>query len=127
MGDSFPIASALGGAPCASREEPSGNTMWGFPLQRQTYLPLTSRLVLHGFSRLGCPLDAGAGGGLTFAMPLPKDLWLVAAAGVYGQPALPGRSLLRSDAKLDVVLRATTDHPLAVGIGKRGLTFSGWW
>jgi hypothetical protein len=127
LGDAFPIAGALGGDPCAARQEPSGNTTWGFPVQRQTYLPLTSSLVLHGFSRLGCPLDAGAGGGLTFAVPLPRDLWLVASAGVYGQPSMPGRSLLRTDAKLDVVLRATSDHPLALGIGKRGLTFSGWW
>jgi hypothetical protein len=127
LGDAFPIAGALGGAPCAPREGPSGNASWGFPVQRQAVLPLTSRLVLHGFSSLGCPLDAGMGGGLTFAAPLRRDLWLVAAAGVYGQPSLPGRSLLRTDARLDVVMRATTDHPLAVGIGKRGLTFSGWW
>ncbi len=127
VGDAFPIAGALGAPSCEPRMEASGNSTWGFAAQRQTYLPLTSRLALHGFSRLGCPLDAGMGGGLTFAMPLPRELWLVAAAGVYGQPSMPGRSMLRSDAKLDLVMKATSPHPLAFGIGRRGLTFSGWW
>ena len=34
----FPIAGALPGDPRASREESSGNTVWGFPMQHATYL-----------------------------------------------------------------------------------------
>jgi hypothetical protein len=126
LGDAFPIAGALGGASCASREEPSGNTSWGFPVQHQAVLPLTPRLVLHGFSLLGCPLDAGVGGGFTFAVPLPRNFWLVAAAGVYGQPALPRQPVLHTDARLDLVV-PSGPQSFSVGVGRRGLTFSGRW
>ena len=90
MGDTFPIAGALGGSPCASREEASGNTVNGFVVQRQVYLAITPQLVLHGFSAAGCPLDAGIGGGMTYSRPVSKSLFLVASAGAY---AIPGGGL----------------------------------
>jgi hypothetical protein len=126
QGDAFPLAGALGGSGCASREEASGNTQWGFPIQRQTYLALTPHLVLHGFSRLGCPLDAGMGGGFTYSLPLRQDLWLVASAGVFSVPNAPTPTRLHTDARIDLVL-PKTDHAWAVGVGRRGLTFSGKW
>jgi hypothetical protein len=126
MGDVYPVAGALGDASCEPREEASGNTSWGFPVQHQTYFPLTSRLVLHGFSRLGCPIDASVGGGLTLALPLQKEWWLVVGAGVLGQPSLP-RAPLRMDARIDLVMRATSDHPLAIGVGRRGIALTGLW
>jgi hypothetical protein len=50
-------------------------------------LRLTPRLVLSGFTQLGCPIDAGLGAGLTYAMPVRGSSWLVFGGGVYGAPA----------------------------------------
>jgi hypothetical protein len=131
LGDTFPIGRALGDSPCQTSEDATGNTRFGFPVMRQTYLALSPRLVLHGFSRGGCPIDAGIGGGATYSIPLPNDMWLVASAGVYSQAnqasATPGRSLLRSDARLDVVLRKTDSSSLAIGLGRRGVALTGLW
>jgi hypothetical protein len=68
IGGLFPIGSALPG--CDSREDASGNSQNGFPIERYSYLRLTPQLTLHGFSSGGCPVDAGAGGGLTYSAPL---------------------------------------------------------
>ncbi|HEY3816968.1 MAG TPA: hypothetical protein VGL81_07355 [Polyangiaceae bacterium] len=128
MSATFPIAGALGGAPCASREEASGNTTNGFAVQRQSYLALTPQLVLHGFSSAGCPLDAGIGGGLTFAAPVAKSVFLVAGAGAYTQPSLqPGRAVTHGDARIDLVFKSTTDRAWGVGLGRRGLKLTGTW
>lgn len=99
---------------CASLEEPSGNTKSGFPIQRYTFLPLAPRLVLHGFSSAGCPVDAGAGVGLTYAMPLKTDLWLVPSAGFY---SLPRRGITTSTARIDVVKASADGRSLNVGVG----------
>jgi hypothetical protein len=125
--DAFPLGHFLPGDGCASSEEAVGNTFSGFAAQRQAYLPLGSRLSLHAFSRAGCPLDSLAGAGATFALPLPKDMWLVASAGIATQPVAAGRSVLHSDARLDFVFDGSSKRALAVGIGKRGFTFSGLW
>src|SRR5450432_1016622 len=50
-GDLFPIASQSLG--CESHEDPSGNSVHGFALQRYSFLRLTPRLVLHGYSLAG--------------------------------------------------------------------------
>src|SRR5689334_24727885 len=55
----FPMARAF--PECESLEEASGNSVNGFAVQRYTFLRLTPRLVLHGFSSAGCPVDSGAG------------------------------------------------------------------
>ena len=128
MGDTFPIAGALGGSPCASREEASGNTVNGFAMQRQVYLAITPQLVLHGFSSAGCPLDAGIGGGMTYSVPVSRSLFLVASAGAYSLPsAQPGRVLTKGDARIDLIFRSTPDRAWGIGLGRRGLKLTGTW
>jgi hypothetical protein len=128
LSTSFPIAGALGGAPCASREEASGNTVNGFAVQRQVYLAITPRLVLHGFSSAGCPLDAGIGGGLTYSVPVAKSVFLVASAGAYSLPsAQPGRVLTKGDARIDLIFRSTPDRAWGIGLGRRGVKLTGTW
>ena len=123
----FPIAGALPGDPCASREESSGNTVWGFPMQHATYLSLTPQLTLSGFASRGCPLDSAIGGSLSYAITLPNNFWLVANAGLLSQPSLPGGTRTRADLRLDLMMRPTPDRAYAVGIGRRGVTFTGQW
>jgi hypothetical protein len=124
----FPIAGALGGNPCGSRTEASGNTLNGFAVQKQVYLPITQHLVLHGFSQLGCPLDAGVGGGVTYAVPLSKTSWLVASAGTYILPSQqPGQVVKKSDARLDLMFKTSPEHTLGIGVGRRGLKLTGTW
>jgi hypothetical protein len=128
INEAFPIGRAYGDDPCASSGDSAGNSIQGFPILRQAYLPITPRLVLHGFSRGGCPIDAGIGGGLTYSIPLPANLWLVASAGVYTQPSVaPGPALFKPDARLDVLLRKTPDSALSLGIGRRGIALTGLW
>jgi hypothetical protein len=127
VGSMYPIATSLGDDPCYSRTNPSGNSVNGFPVQRYTMLRLTPHLVLHGFSRAGCPLDAGAGGGATYTVPLRSSLWLVASAGAYTLPSqVPGRAVVKTDARIDLV-RGGTGNALSVGLGRRGLSFGGVW
>jgi hypothetical protein len=64
------------------REDASDNSRFGFPVEHQVYLAMTSRLALHGFSRLGCPLDSLVGGAVTYAMPVAPNVWIVPSAGV---------------------------------------------
>jgi hypothetical protein len=127
MGATFPIAGALPGDPCASREESSGNTVWGFPMQHATYLSLTPQLTLSGFSSRGCPLDSSIGGGASYAITLPDHLWLVVNAGLLSQPSLPGGARTRADLRLDLMMRPSPDHAYALGLGRRGVTFTGQW
>ena len=110
--DAFPQARQF--PECPSLEEPSGNTMNGFPIQRYTFLPLAPRLVLHGFSSAGCPVDAGVGGGLTYAMPFAKDTWLVPSSGFY---SLPRQGITNVAARIDVVKSSADGSSLNVGLG----------
>ncbi len=126
-GATFPIAGALPGDPCASREESSGNTVWGFPMQHATYLSLTPQLTLSGFASRGCPLDSAIGGGVSYAIKLPDNFWLVANAGLLSQPSLPGGARTRADLRLDLMMRPTPDRAYALGLGRRGVTFTGQW
>jgi hypothetical protein len=123
----LPRGDLFGDRPCAARMEASGNTVNGFAVQRHTFVNLTPRLVLHGFSQVGCAFDAGVGGGVTYAAPLGPNLWLVASAGMY---AVPGSSSTKPttafDARLDVVKR-TGSHTVRVGVGTRGVSFGGDW
>jgi hypothetical protein len=126
-GATFPIAGALSGDPCASREESSGNTVWGFPMQHATYLSLTPQLTLSGFASRGCPLDSAIGGGASYAITLPSNMWLVVNAGLLSQPSLPGGARTRADLRLDLMMRPSPDRAYALGIGRRGVTFTGQW
>jgi len=125
MGGTFPIASALAGNPCLAQTEANSN--WGFPVQRATYLKLTPQLSLTGFSSGGCTLDASLGGGASYVLPLPSNLWLVINAGLLSQPSLPGGARTRGDVHVDLMLRPTPDRAYAVGLGRRGVTFTGQW
>lgn len=128
FGDAFPVGGMIPGDPCGEGAMRAANPgAWVFPVQQATYVALTPHLVLHGFSRLGCPVDAGAGTGLTYSVPLPKNLWLIASAGAFAQPGYPGPTRVRSDARLDVMMRPNADHAYAVGVGRRGFTFTGTW
>jgi len=127
FGDVFPYGHLMPGDACGSSEGAAGNSFAGFAAQRQAYLPLASRFTFHAFSRAGCPLDSVGGAGLTYALPLPKDMWLVASAGLATQQLSSGRGVLRNDARLDFVIDGSSKRPFAVGIGRRGLTFSGLW
>ena len=95
----------------------SGNTKSGFPIQRYTFLPLAPRLVLHGFSSAGCPVDAGVGAGLTYAMPLRNDTWLVPSAGFYSlrRPGTP--TITAAAARVDVVQDLSEGRSVNVGVG----------
>lgn len=130
MSSVFPLGSMAPGDPfgCKTREDASGNSNAGFPVQRQVFLPLTSRLVLHGFSTGGCPLDAAAGGGVSYAMPVARNTWLVPSAGVYGQPnGIVPTARVKSDARVDVIFRTYTGRTLGVGVGRQGLKITGTW
>jgi hypothetical protein len=126
MGAAFPLVGAFGENLCASRTDPSGHTQWSFPMQRSTYSTLAAGFVLHGYSSLGCPIDAAIGVGLTYALSLSRPLWLVTSAGLYAMPNF-GQPRLLSDARIDLVIRPTPDRAWAVGIGRRGLAVSGLW
>jgi hypothetical protein len=125
-GDIFPQARLFPN--CASREEASGNSIHGMPVQRYTMLALGPHLVLSGFSMAGCPIDSGMGGALTYSVPIDKKLWLVAGAGIYSVPArdtIPAQT--RTDLRVDLVTKTDSGRVLNVGIGKRGVSFGGAW
>lgn len=126
LSDAFPIAEALGDGGCASSLEANGR--WGFPLQHQVFMALTPRLVLHGFSRLGCTLDAGVGGGLTYTVPLAEKLWVVGSLGGYTLPSQqPGVPLARPDARVDLLWQTAPQHVLGVGLDRKGVKITGTW
>jgi hypothetical protein len=109
---------------CASREDASGNSINGFPVERYSYLRLTPRLTLHGFSSGGCAVDAGLGGGLTYAAPLGKKLWLVSAVGFYALPSidLAASAVVSASARVEVVKQLRAGHVLSFGMGTRNRT-----
>lgn len=121
-GGLFSQASTLPG--CASREDASGNSVSGFGLQHYSYLQLTPRLVLHGFSNGGCSFDAGLGGGLTYSLPLNKTVRLVAGMGFYTLPPLENArsAVVTTSARLDLVKRLKWGGTLNFGLGTRQRT-----
>jgi hypothetical protein len=121
-GGLFPIGSVLSG--CASREDGSGNSINGFPIERYSYLRLFPRLTLHGFSSGGCAVDAGIGGGVTYATPLGKKFWLVSSVGFYALPPADSAmsAVVTSSARLDLVKQLPAGHVLSFGMGTRNRT-----
>ena len=76
-----------GGFPnCGSREDDVGNSVGGIPVQHFAAFALTPRLVLSGFTQIGCPIDAGIGGALTYAVPVAHSIHLVFGGGIYAAP-----------------------------------------
>jgi hypothetical protein len=140
---------------CVSREDAAGNSVGGFPVQRYAQWRLTPRLVLSGFSQGGCPIDAGIGVMVTYAVPLRPSLRLVFGAGMYAAPgqiplfagaqASPTQLLgslaraatqglkvdspVKSAARVDLAWTAERGHPYAFGVESTGethtLKFSG--
>jgi hypothetical protein len=105
---------------CEPLGDPSGNSIQGFALQRSAFLRLTPALTLHGFSSAGCPVDAAAGGGVTQTIELRSHLWLVASAGMYVQPAIPGLrpAWIESTAGIDLAKqRDDNGNALWMGVG----------
>jgi len=118
-GGLFSQASAFSG--CESRAEASGNSLNGFAVQRHSFLRLAPQLVLHRFSMAGCAVDTGTGAGLSYAVPLRKQLWLLPSAGVYRLPT-PGDGtspFLTSAARVDLVAQLAHGGTLSVGLGAR--------
>ena len=126
QGDIHPIAGGF--ANCVSREEPSGNTINGFAVQRFASVRLTGALTLQGFSSAGCPVDGAIGAGLTYTVPLESSLWLVASAGVYGVPAhAPFPPRQSSDVRVDVTKPLDGGSTVTVGVGRRGISVGRAW
>jgi hypothetical protein len=119
MGSIFPLDRALPN--CESREEASGNSVSGMPVQRVQSWRLAPRLSLHGFSSDGCPVDGGLGGGVTYAAPLRPSLWLVAGAGGYGVPAAPGLLPPRAvgDVRIDLVKQQAAGRSIHLGLEQK--------
>jgi hypothetical protein len=122
----FPIASAL--PACGTREgNATGNFINGFPVQRYTFVPIGSRLVLSGFSTVGCPIDGAIGGSITYAAPLRPDLFLVAGLGIYGLPRYAPPTLPQRDLRIDLVRKLDHDRTIGIGVGLRGIGLAGLW
>jgi hypothetical protein len=120
----FPSADAYPN--CASREDGSGNSFQGWPVQRYTLLALTPNLVLHGFSSAGCPIDGAIGGGVTYAVPIRPSWWLVIGGGLYGTHAgLAGQR--RSDVRIDLMKAIDSSTSMSVGVGRRGVSVGARW
>lgn len=107
---------------CEARADASGNSVNGFAVQRHSFLRLAPQLVLHRFSMAGCAVDTGTGAGLSYAIPLRKQLWLLPSAGLYRLPT-PGDGtttpIITSAARLDLVALLAQGRTLSVGLGAR--------
>ena len=91
---------------CATREEAAGNSVGGMAVQKFTLLRLSPRLVLTGFSSLGCPIDGAIGGAVSYGVPLSATTHFVLSSGFYTAPALPPALVTRAEAKTTGALRA---------------------
>jgi hypothetical protein len=118
----YALGPAFGVGGCSEASVAAAGTI--LPTQPYTQIQLTPRLVLHGFSDLGCPgdpyapIDAGAGGGLTYAAPLRSDAWLVGSAGGFGVPGhlgLPPRASAQGG--LDLVVQQKSKAIWSAGLG----------
>jgi hypothetical protein len=140
------IPKASGFPNCVSREDDVGNSMGGIPVQHYLELRLTPRLVLSGFTQLGCPIDAGIGATFTYAVPLRPSVQLAFGAGLYVAPgqiglfrgpqasvlqylgslqalALQGPrfdSPVNGASRVDLVWNAKDGHPYNVGVESVG-------
>jgi hypothetical protein len=128
FGDAVPLGSS--DPACSGSPEATGTATaatGGFASQRTAAFQLVPHLTLVGFSRGGCGLDAAAGGAVVFAMPIRKDVWFAASAGILTLPhAGPmGSPVVNRHFRADVVFAQPDGRSLSVGVSKRGLTFGG--
>jgi hypothetical protein len=119
----YPLGPSMTNGGCGAASVAAASTI--FPTQPYTQVQLVPRLVLHGFSDLGCPgdpyalIDSGVGGGLTYAQPLKPGVWLVGSAGGYVVPAhdyIPSRSAIAGGIDL-AVEPPRTSRVLTMGVG----------
>jgi hypothetical protein len=133
---------------CApSLQDAAGNSVGGIPIQHYSELRFTPQLVLSGFTQQGCPIDAGLGAVLTYAVRLApsSSLSLVFGAGAYVAPAqlqlfggvarslALGAQSARSPAQMSVrtdLVWGSPDRPRNLGVQSLGtstrlLTFGG--
>jgi len=125
-------ASALPGDPLQCDPEASGNSQYGFPVQRQVYLAMTSRLALHAFSRLGCPAQSVLGGAVTYSVPLARDVSIVPSAGASTRSTVSlGRPRTTGTVRVDLLLSTSGDRTLGIGVvkqgGRQGVQLTGTW
>jgi hypothetical protein len=92
------------------------------------------RLSLFGFSRMGCALDAAAGVGMTFTVPLQKNVAFTLSGGALYLPVTnpglsnPAGAPVRSGTvRAGVVFRRPNGGSFNVGVDTliRGFTFGG--
>jgi hypothetical protein len=126
---------------CATLEDDVGNSVGGIPVQHESDFRLTPRLQLSVFTQLGCPIDAGIGTALTYAIPIRRTTQLVLGLGAYAAPGpfplfgglkssiLQGLrsapSPLNEAGRADVVWKAKNGAPFDVGVESRGLGMQG--
>jgi hypothetical protein len=132
LGSAFPLAGASPTNPLHCDADSRGNSEYGFPVEHQVYLAMTSRLVLHGFSRLGCPTDAVVGGGVTYTFPLTQGVSIVPSAGAYAKSSVvQGRLPTRGTVRVDLMMHTSDDRTLSIGVGRQhgvqGVHLSGTW
>lgn len=132
LGMAFPRAGSLPSDPFNCNPDANGNSQYGFPVEHQVYLAMTSRLALHAFSRLGCPLDSAVGGAVTYTLPLSHDVSIVPSAGVLARSTLDqGRVRTAGSARVDLMLGTAGDRTLGIGIGRQrgvqGVQIVGTW
>jgi hypothetical protein len=128
-------------------QDAAGNTVGGIPIQHYREWRFTPQLVLSAFTQMGCPIDAGIGAVLTYAVRLDtsSSLSLAFGAGAYAAPAQfslfggaarslalglqSARSPAQMSARTDLVW-GSPDRPRNLGIQSLGtstrlLTFGG--
>ncbi len=121
---------------CATLEDDVGNSVGGIPVQYYRRVRLVPNLVLSMFSQLGCPIDAGIGAALTYAIPIRDSIAFVLGAGFYAAPGQmplfgglgPAFSLgmrgepapVSAAIRADVLWQASGGRPLGVGVESRG-------
>jgi hypothetical protein len=143
-GSIFPVARAFPN--CLSREDDAGNSVGGIPVQHYSEVRVTPRLVLSGFSQLGCSIDAGLGAVFTYTVPIRESTSFVLGGGLYGAPGqgslfggLPtslsgawrgGDSPVQMAGRVDMVWDTKDGHPYNIGVqsfgrGRQQVTFGG--
>ena len=104
LSSAFPLAGHVAGRPrCAARPTRAATRSTGSPSSIRLYLAMTSQLAVHGFSRLGCPLDAVAGGAVTYAAPLARDVSIVASSAATTTSSVNGHVRTRAEVRLDLL------------------------
>jgi hypothetical protein len=111
--------SLYGDAPEIGHADPACTQVESAGMQHATAMRLVPRLVLTGFSRSSCALDAGVGGGLVYATPIAPKVWLVAAAGILHLPHYDaGKPVTKYQLRGDVVFDRGGGRSISVGIGQ---------